>query len=141
VAYANKHGKSLPKVIDSEIGGSVKKALLALGKCSRWFAAGAQEEPASLTGLVSAWLALVYLVTPKGDYFAEKIKKSMEGAGTDDSALIRLISTQRGRYLKEIAAAYLTKYDKSLKQAISDECSGDYKRLLVAVIENQVENK
>jgi len=34
VAYANKHGKSLAKVIDSEIGGNLKKALLALGRCS-----------------------------------------------------------------------------------------------------------
>lgn len=48
---------------------------------------------------------------------------------------------QRGRNLKAIAAAYLKLYEKSLKAAVAEECSGDYKKLLVAVIEHEVENK
>jgi len=111
-AYANKHNKSLHAVVESELGGDLKKGILAL-------------------------------VTPPAQYFADKIHHACKGAGTDDATVIRVVASQRGpgRYLKEIAAFYLMKHDVPLKKRISDECSGDYKKLLVGVIEHYVEGK
>jgi hypothetical protein len=85
--------------------------------------------------------ALLALVTPRGDYFAAKLREAFKGAGTDEKTAIRIIAAQRGRHLPAIAAAYLAKYDKSLKQAIADEVGGDVKNLLVAAVQFVTENK
>jgi len=79
------------------------------------------------------------LVTPAAEYYVAKINKAMAGAGTDDHTLIRIVASQRGRNLKEIAALYLKYHDVSLKKRVSDEVSGDYKKLLVGVLEYYVE--
>jgi len=109
-AYANKHGKSLANVIDSEMSGDLKKALVAI-------------------------------VTPPAEYFCERLRKAMAGAGTDDAALVRIIASQRYRTLKEMAAVWLNRHGVALKKAVADELSGDYKRLIVAVIERISEGK
>lgn len=80
--------------------------------------------------------ALRALCTPLDIYFADKFHKAMAGAGTDDEALVRLICTQKERALKAAAKRYLRDHQKSLKAAVIDETSGDYKKILVAVIDN-----
>jgi len=85
--------------------------------------------------------AFIAIVTPPAEYFAELIHKAMKGMGTDDAALIRIIASQRFRTLKDMAAIYLNRHGTSLKKAVSDELSGDYKKLMVAVIEHIVEGK
>jgi len=80
--------------------------------------------------------ALYCLVTPVPDYMAEMLNKAMAGLGTDDSSLIRIIASQKERYLPSIAAAYLVKFKVTLKTAAREETSGDYRRLLCGVIEH-----
>nr|XP_020489347.1 annexin A13-like [Labrus bergylta] len=66
-------------------------------------------------------------------YFARRLNKAMKGAGTDDDTLIRIIVCRSEFDLETIKEMYLEKYDVSLKDALKDECSGDYKRLLLAI--------
>jgi len=107
--------------------------------------------------------ALLVLVTPVGAYWAQVLRKAMDKIGTDDSVLIRVLVSQRhikGRF-KEIEAAWAeasknkekpcrskgrnpnedkdktkekkTKPEKPLRQWISDETSGDYKKTLLGI--------
>jgi len=69
---------------------------------------------------------------------ATLIEKAMEGAGTKDEQLsYRLIRAYwKGRpYFEGVKAAYQNKYHKSIIKRVKGETSGDYERLLVAILE------
>jgi len=68
------------------------------------------------------------------EYFADRLYKSMKGAGTDDSTLIRVMVSRCEVDMVQIMQAFQRKYGKSLVQFIKDDCSGDYERILVALI-------
>merc|ERR1711935_16877 len=50
----------------------------------------------------------------------------------DDNAVCRIVGSHDKDEIKLISEAYERKYNTDLKGAISDACSGDYKRLAVA---------
>ena len=77
--------------------------------------------------------ALANLALPHHVLFAEKILKSMKGAGTNDNDLIRLITTQRGRHLKAAGKYFLEVNRKTVGAWVADETSGDYKALLLKI--------
>jgi len=77
--------------------------------------------------------ALANLVLPPHVLFADKILKSMKGAGTNDTDLIRLITTQRGRHLKAAGKYFLEVNRKTISAWVADETSGDYKAILVKI--------
>lgn len=83
--------------------------------------------------------ALAHLVTPPAELFATKMHKAMDGAGTDDAALVRLICSQKERFLSVACQAYLRKYKKTVAADVADECSGDYKKALLKTIEAEIE--
>ncbi|KTG04300.1 hypothetical protein cypCar_00049218, partial [Cyprinus carpio] len=66
--------------------------------------------------------------------FARKLNAAMKGVGTDEDTLIRIIVCRSEIDLETIKDMYLEKYDVSLKDAISSECGGDFKRLLLAIL-------
>ncbi|KAM5142392.1 annexin A7 isoform 2-T2 [Mantella aurantiaca] len=66
-------------------------------------------------------------------YFAERLYKSMKGAGTDDSTLIRVVVTRSEIDLVQIKQAFTQMYQKSLASMIQSDTSGDYRRLLMAI--------
>lgn len=68
------------------------------------------------------------------EYFADRLWKSMKGAGTDDATLIRCVVSRSERDLVEIKQTFLQKYHKTLFKMIEGDCSGDYKKLLLAVV-------
>eukprot|EP00794_Sanderia_malayensis_P012775 gene12775-14086_t len=68
------------------------------------------------------------------DYFADKLWKSMKGVGTDDSTLIRVVVSRSEIDLVEIKQAFLQKYHKTVYKMIEGDCSGDYKKLLLALV-------
>jgi len=80
--------------------------------------------------------ALVALCMPLPKFFSGKLMQAMKGLGTDDWHLIRIICSQKERNLKEIASQFQQDHKKPLIDWVKDECSGDYKKLLVAVLEN-----
>jgi hypothetical protein len=80
--------------------------------------------------------ALAMLVTPLPIYYSQALHKSMDGMGTDDSSLIRLIITQKEKHLPAACERFLSDYKKTVKAWVKDECKGDYKNVLVSIIDN-----
>jgi hypothetical protein len=86
--------------------------------------------------LKEGFMAIVnYCWDPKW-YFAERLYKSMKGAGTNDRQLIRCIVTRSEIDLKDVSKSFYKQYGKYLADFIKGDCSGDYGRLLLAVLGN-----
>ncbi|XP_061569425.1 annexin A13 [Cololabis saira] len=83
--------------------------------------------------LKRCYKALVRVAKNPQLYFARRLHEAMKGAGTDEDTLIRIIVCRSEYDLETIKDMYLEKYDVSLKDALRDECSGDFKRLLLAI--------
>jgi annexin A7/11 len=109
--YKHHHRRSLESAIQSEFSGHMQEALLH---------------------------AVQGALDPMGRD-ATLLEKAMEGAGTKDERLTyRIIRAhwKGGRhYLAGVTQAYQTKYKKNLIKRVKGETSGDYERLLVAVLE------
>ncbi|RVE42972.1 hypothetical protein evm_012376 [Chilo suppressalis] len=105
-AYKGISGRTIEQAIKAEIGGELKDALSAIVEC-------VENAPA---------------------WFAQRLRKAMEGAGTEDRTLVRIIASRAEIDLGNIKAEYERIYDKTLESDIKGETSGDYKRALVALI-------
>jgi len=86
--------------------------------------------------LQDGMLAIVKYCKDSSAFFAERLYNSMKGAGTDDSTLIRLIISRSEIDLVPVAKTFTKLYGQSLNDFIASDCSGDYKRLLIAVVGN-----
>jgi len=84
--------------------------------------------------LKEAFTAIVLASINKEEYFADKLLKSMKGLGTDDRTLVRIIASRSEIDLVEIKEFFATKNHKSLARYIEEDCSGDYKKLLVEMV-------
>ncbi|KAL5015732.1 hypothetical protein ScPMuIL_005321 [Solemya velum] len=84
--------------------------------------------------LEDAYLAVVKLVRSRPEYFAERLYKSMKGAGTKDSTLIRVVVSRSEVDMSEIKQEFQRKYGKTLGSFIKGDTSGDYRKLLLALI-------
>ncbi|XP_057335833.1 annexin B9-like isoform X2 [Microplitis mediator] len=104
--YQNITGNSIEDAIKNEFSGDIEKGLRAIVQC----------------------------VNHRAGFFAKQLHKSMKGMGTDDRRLIRLVVTRSEIDMGEIKQAYIQQYGKSLEDAISDDCSGHYKKCLVALV-------
>lgn len=104
-AYENISKKTIEGAIKNEMSGDVQSGMLAIVKCTR-------DKPA---------------------YFAERLYKTMKGAGTSDKALIRLMISRSEIDLDDIKACFEAMYGQTLEQFIVDDISGDYKRLMVQI--------
>ncbi|KAM3928651.1 annexin A13 [Leptodactylus fuscus] len=105
-AYEILHGKNIEDVIKSETSGDLKKAYLTIAQCTK-----------DCQG-----------------YFAKKLYKAMKGAGTDEDTLIRILVTRAEIDLQTIKEKYQELYKKSLADAIKSDTSGDFGRLLIALL-------
>ncbi|XP_015605258.1 annexin B9 isoform X2 [Cephus cinctus] len=105
-AYENITGHTIEEAIENEFSGDIKKGLLAIVKC----------------------------VKNRAGFFAEQLYKSMKGLGTDDRRLIRLVVTRSEVDMGEIKEAFRQQYGQTLEDFIADDCSGDYKKCLLALI-------
>uniref|UniRef100_A0A914HP99 Annexin n=1 Tax=Globodera rostochiensis TaxID=31243 RepID=A0A914HP99_GLORO len=104
--YQKQHGHSIEKAIRNEFSGDI----------------------------CAAHLALVKSICNRPAYFAELLYKSMKGLGTRDNDLIRLVVTRSEIDMVDIRTAYQKMHGKSLEAAIADDCSGAYKRALIAIV-------
>ncbi|XP_060528982.1 annexin B11-like isoform X2 [Cylas formicarius] len=79
-------------------------------------------------------LAVIRSIKNQAAFFAKLLNKSMKGLGTNDRDLIRLVVTRCEIDMVEIKREYQSKYGESLADAIKGDCSGDYKKCLLALI-------
>lgn len=104
-AYRANHGKEIEDVIKAETSGYVE----------------------------DGYLAIVSLARNTPAYFAERLYKSMKGAGTKDKVLIRCVVTRSEIDMVQIKQEFQKKYGKTLGSFIKGDCSGDYKKMLLAL--------
>ncbi|XP_030618663.1 annexin A6 isoform X2 [Delphinapterus leucas] len=73
------------------------------------------------------------LMMPPAHYDAKQLKKAMEGAGTDEKALIEILATRTNAEIRAINEAYKEDYHKSLEDDLSSDTSGLFKRILISL--------
>ncbi|KAF4517730.1 hypothetical protein B566_EDAN002935 [Ephemera danica] len=88
----------------------------------------------ALRNEISGELLEVECVQDKPLYFARRLQKAMEGLGTDDTTLIRILVSRCEIDLGNIKRMYEKVYDKTLESAVKSETSGDYKRALISLV-------
>ncbi|XP_016140659.1 annexin A6-like [Sinocyclocheilus grahami] len=85
-------------------------------------------------------LILGLMMTP-AEFEAKMMKKAMEGAGTDEHALIEILVTRSNQEIQEMCSAYQNAYKKSLEDAIASDTSGHFKRILISLAQLQSSKK
>ncbi|CAL8091814.1 unnamed protein product [Calicophoron daubneyi] len=81
-----------------------------------------------------SFLAILRVMENKPRFFATQLKKSMEGAGTNDRALIRIIVSRCEVDLGLIKKEFDKANKKPLEEWIKGDTSGDYKKILLALL-------
>ncbi|GCC35348.1 hypothetical protein chiPu_0013831, partial [Chiloscyllium punctatum] len=81
----------------------------------------------------NALIAIVRNIKNMPGFFAERLYKSMKGAGTDDKTLIRIMVSRSEIDLMNIRHEFKELYDASLYSFIEGDTSGDYRQVLLAL--------
>jgi annexin A7/11 len=85
--------------------------------------------------------AVLALFETPVDYDAKQLRHAMKGLGTDEDTLIEILATRPNSRIREIKVAYHRLYDRDLEKDIISETSGDFKKLLISLIQgNRSEN-
>ncbi|WAQ96410.1 ANXA7-like protein [Mya arenaria] len=76
-------------------------------------------------------------VTPAPNFSAEKdaevIRKAMKGVGTDEQAIIGVITKRSNQQRQQIASMFKTMYGKDLIDDLKSELSGDFREAIMAM--------
>ena len=107
--YHRNHGKSLIKVIDSEFSGNIKKLIKTV----------------------------LYANICPSEYFAKRINEAVKGFGTNEKILNRVIVTRNEIDIPIIKQYYKQLYGKDMVNDIKSDVSGDYKKLLIALLNKE----
>ncbi|XP_059366235.1 annexin A2-like [Carassius carassius] len=68
---------------------------------------------------------------------AHRLRKAMEGAGTDEETLLEILCTRTPQQLSDIRAAYSQEYERDLEKDLISETSGDFAKLVVALLKKE----
>ncbi|XP_022089504.1 annexin A11-like [Acanthaster planci] len=104
--YEKLAGKSIESTIKSEMSGNLERA----------------------------YLTIVAFFRSPIQFFADQLYKAMKGAGTDEKHLIRIIVSRCEVDLAHIKVAYAASHGKPLADAIRGETSGDFRKVLLALV-------
>ncbi|XP_020795456.1 annexin A2 [Boleophthalmus pectinirostris] len=77
---------------------------------------------------------LLELLMPPLHYEAYRLEMAMVGLGTDEESLLEILCTLTGPQLKEISEIYKQMYKKDLEKELKGETSGDFAKLVVALL-------
>jgi len=77
---------------------------------------------------------LLALISTPVTYFAGRVKESVEGAGTNDAGLITAFVANERPQLQAISLGFQRLYGKAMSKRVSDDISGDYRRILMALL-------
>jgi len=105
-AYKKQRGQDMASVIEKEMSGTLKMSFLTLVR---------------------------YIQDPIS-YYSEVLYRSMKGMGTDDRTLIRTVLSRCEIDLGLIKQRFEKEHQKSLDKAIKSETSGDYRKIMLAIV-------
>nr|XP_027235562.1 annexin B9-like isoform X2 [Penaeus vannamei] len=105
--YRKIKGKTFGDAIDSELSGDLKLGMKTIYQC----------------------------IENRAAFFAKELHNSMAGAGTNDRALIRLVVSRSEIDMGNIKQEYQKLYKKPLEKDIKDDVGGDYKKILVGLVD------
>jgi annexin A7/11 len=75
--------------------------------------------------------SIIYATLNPSEFYARKVHKAIEGFGTDDNTLIRILVTRDEVDMPKIKQYYKKMFEKDMIEDIKSDCSGDYLKLLV----------
>ena len=81
-------------------------------------------------------LSIIHAIINPSEYFATRINDAIKGLGTKDKLLIRVIVTRDEIDMPMIKRYYKQLYGKDMIDDIKKDTSGDYKRLLIELIDH-----
>ncbi|XP_019725278.1 annexin A6 isoform X2 [Hippocampus comes] len=84
-------------------------------------------------------LIIGLMLTPT-EFDAKMMRKAIEGAGTDEHALIEILVTRSNEEIQAMNAAYQEAYKQSLEAAIQSDTSGHFCRILVSLVQGARED-
>ncbi|XP_045497840.1 annexin B10 isoform X3 [Colias croceus] len=105
-AYKNISGRTIEQAIKAEISGELAEALSAIVEC-------VENAPA---------------------WFARRLRDAMQGGGTEDRILVRILVNRSEIDLEAVKREYEVLYDKTLLSDVAGETSGDYRKALIALL-------
>ena len=103
--YHKLTGHLLTKAIEQEFSGDIKKLLQTV----------------------------LYVLISPSEYFATRIHSAVEGIGSNEKLLTRILVTRAELDLMKIKQYYPILYGKEMIEDIKDNVSGDYKSLLLSI--------
>ncbi|XP_028820032.1 annexin A2 isoform X2 [Denticeps clupeoides] len=78
-------------------------------------------------------LMLNLMMTPE-QFDAQRLRRAMEGLGTDEETVLEVLCTRTPEQLRKVTAAYKTQYNRDLEKDLISETSGDFTKLLLALL-------
>ena len=89
---------------------------------------------------------LMALYTDPIEFDVDSIYNSIKGLGTDEDTIIEILASRPGWYLNKMKTKYSEKYKKDMEEHVKGDTSGDFKKLLVSLLQckrsnNQVPDK
>lgn len=66
-----------------------------------------------------------------------ELKQAVKGAGTNEEALIEILASRSNQRIRKINETYKQMYSKSLEKDVSSDTSGDFRRLLIVLMQGQ----
>ena len=78
--------------------------------------------------------SILYSLVSPSEYFATRIKTAIEGFGTDNKTLIRILITRCEVDMNIIKKYYKQLYKKDMIEDIKNDISGDYQKLMIELI-------
>jgi len=71
-----------------------------------------------------------------GEDAAEKIKAAIDGWGTDEGELVKILGSHCAEQRLEIAAAFKQSYGEELVDKLQSECGGEFETVLVTMLQD-----
>ncbi|OBS73928.1 hypothetical protein A6R68_15533, partial [Neotoma lepida] len=142
-AYQRLFDKSLETDVKDDTSGNLRKILVSLLQAGegRWGTDElafnevlAKRSYKQLRATFQAYQIVMRCAQDLEGYFADLLYKAMKGMGTDEETLIRIIVTRAEVDLQGIKAKFQEKYQKSLSDMVRSDTSGDFQKLLVALL-------
>jgi hypothetical protein len=70
------------------------------------------------------------------EYDAKELYQAFKGAGTDEDSVSEIIGSRNNKRLQDIKTLYKQKYGETLEDRVKNETSGDYRNLLVSLLQS-----